>query len=181
MKLIFSFFLARSENELFRYKRRFTMGDKDGEGGRENSHGHSPSKSPSRTPSPHNSKASREENDDDLRSRSRSREKRSRSRRKSHRSRSGRRGRHHKSRRSRSDSRSSESSTKVKMLINHQLATTLGDVLRPIQEQLSKLNGDAPESSTISTEMKDLRLEQQRLLIETKAASLSSPGGQSQY
>ena len=62
------------------------------------------------------------------------------------------------------------------------IASTIGEVLRPIQQQLSKLTGDAPEPpSTLSTEMKDLKLEQQKLMIETKAASISSPGGQSQY
>ena len=137
----------------------------------------------SRSPTPSKSRSSLSGKDQFRdRSRSRSREDRSHSRRKSHRrSRSRRRSRHHKSRHSRSDSRSSDSSTKVKMLINHQLASTLGDVLRPIQEQLAKLNGDAPESNALSSEMKDLRLAQQRLSIETKAASLSSPGGQSQF
>ena len=61
------------------------------------------------------------------------------------------------------------------------ISESLAKNLLPIKEQLNKLNGETNHHPVISSELNDLKKQQQILQIETKANALTSAGAQSQY
>ena len=70
----------------------------------------------------------------------------------------------------------------INKMISDSISKSLGSALQPIQMQLNKIGGEPTEaSSSIATELSELKKQQQLLQIETKAATLSSTGAQSQY
>ena len=123
----------------------------------------SPSLSPERSPTPRRSRSKTPPRRSSSRSRSRSSRRKSKGKRR------------HRRRRS-SESDRSSSTLNIQQLISESLAKNL----QPIKDQLSKLNGEA-SNPVISSELSDLKKQQQQLQIETKANTLSSSGAQSQY
>lgn len=106
------------------------------------------------------------------RSRSASGSRRGHRRHKSH-----KRSRRHSRSRSRSRSRASSRGTEK---IRHYINESLISALQPLQQQIASLSGAAPSPAS-SIEYQELRKQQQELAIETKSATLTSSGAQSQY
>ena len=90
---------------------------------------------------------------------------------------SHKRSRRHSRSRSRSRSRASSRGTEK---IRHYINESLISALQPLQQQIASLSGAAPSPAS-SIEYQELRKQQQELAIETKSATLTSSGAQSQY